>query len=418
MVNSSSFRNNQMPYVGTPADQPPPIAMPSVASPPKGPTHANTNDVEEFFNEYEHPLAAIKRFYIPGLVFTAFLVVYFVSLQFTNVPATKSVPEHIEVLPDGIAHIVEFLAAGMVALGAAMLAVYLVNVANIRRLGAIRNLGQPAFLKELFITLSGYNGRFTENKHIDLTFERMLDSADGELHVVVCTLVVTQRIVIDKEYLTFGIKRLDRNDEKRQHVSISLQEITTPDEYFTIDETDMRLAFPNDVDNFFGSVELFVDSKRFSADDEKSANRLEFREENGERMWRANVGGMRSTRPVDVKYEIGFPLEVPGYQSFFANDPTRGFTCTLDYSRVADRVSVYFQEFLSTTAYVHDVRNDPDKTKKVTICYDRWVLPKSGVFFTWYLKRAATRNGTEKDPVVVPSKTEVEGDAAQRLDEL
>lgn len=66
------------------------------------------------------------------------------------------------------------------------------------------------------------------------------------------------------------------------------------------------------------------------------------------------------------------------------DEPTKGFTCILGYSRLKDELNAYKQECLDTTCYRRDIQQNAEG--KITISYENWLMPNSSVFFAWYPK--------------------------------
>ena len=348
------------------------------------------SEIEEFFNEDDRPTE--KKFSWSTYIFISTLLatILFVALSL-SVPEDGGADYKLPWITFKQARkalsIVTFFAAGLWSLAASFLAVELVNRSNIGRIRIVRELTQDGALLEIFKTLKGYNGRFSEDKNVEITFENIERGSSGLL-AMRTTLSVRQRMPIHQKELVFDFVTLDRNDVISDRIELSLDSQEVPHDAIAQDITDIRLNFPDrEAEMFKGLTEVIIGSH---------PQKLIPLEVNGipsHRRWRFDTRNYIGGGMTNISYRYEYYVEVPGFNFLAITEPTKGFSLSLNYESIKDRISVYYINLLNSRIFQHDVG---DFSNKRYIHQNEWIIPNSNVTFCWYPKCSSQNSARER----------------------
>lgn len=352
-------------------------------------TRASDLGIDEFFIDDDRPTKRAAR-WLWGLIPLVLIAsAVFLFLSWNLPPAGDSDFEVFEV-PFSYASanqwmlISGFIATTLASLCASFIAIEFVNRANVRRNNLVRGLTQEGALKEVLRVLQGYNGRYSENKNIEVVFEKIeeaeIEGTQDKFQAMSVVITVKQRMPITQGNLIFDFATVDRNDKIADKIRLSLQSSEVPHDAYIQDITDIRKHFPDRVNDMFpGLVQVVINSK---------PQKLLPVRVNGiptYRRWHVDTKEYRGTGMVSLLYRYRYYVEVPGYCFFSVSEPTKGFLCSLNYDGVQDKINVYDINMINNRVFEHGA--DQFK-KKGHISFDDWVIPNSNVTFCWYKKNS------------------------------
>jgi len=138
-----------------------------------------------------------------------------------------------------------------------------------------------------------------------------------------------------------------------------------------------RFEFTNSDDTQFGVLNLEIDGFEFE--------KPKVRKYDGFRVYEFSVPSrFRDGEAHDVRYTT-FERIIKRAHSLveIIRIPCKGLVCTVDYSRSDIAYLNYFDFFTSRTDAIVNTAPDPAARKVSISIRDQWIIPKSGLVFTW-----------------------------------
>lgn len=315
-----------------------------------------------FFDTYDRPV--VSRYFLFLIAVSIFI---FSGKLAVDLKYFHLTPDRVEALSTISGLALSFLGG--------FLAIFIINNNNIKRLNVVRNLGADGILKELFSTLSRYEGMHSENKIVDLRFDNLIKTSDNIAKAVFCTLTVTQNMHL-KSKLRLGFQVLSRSDNGVDKTLMVLSDSDALDDLISMDMSEIA-DIKDEIDiTQFGIVEIRIDNKIQSPVIEQRQNGLQ--------VWTVDTSKYSlDSNPTSLQYIYKYVQEVPGFAFFETHQPTRGFTCIIDSTMIKDELSVYALETINPDKYSHQVSALPER---FDISTDQWLLPRRNVVFCWYPK--------------------------------
>lgn len=252
------------------------------------------------------------------------------------------------------------------------------NRENKLDISLISSLARVDLMEQVFDDLFHYDGKYLAEYHINISL--VPSDLPG---VMVCQLNYSYYTHRSTRTLNFLIVRNGRDDANGRSIELPgekdrgglTENYSNYELFYNFDERDLlKIATEEQLRHIY-KIRAIVVNKNLQLIPVPSDELLRYTV--------VLPASIEIPGRIHLSYTVEIPLELSSFITVSFVYPTFGLECKFDYSRVADLIDIVASDFLSTKDLSNPVYG---KEGEITFHHDKWIMPRSGIVFSWWKK--------------------------------